>query len=260
MASYFGSVLVLFLAFPLPFILYVGLGVPAVAKMVDPVGFIAIMNTMFLEWTIVEKNVRMFTLEGPMLWNRLLWLAIGAGTLAFIHWRFRFAHRIAFDPVSWLKRRFAKRSTTTVPGHRSRTNRDHSVPRVRQSFGFATHVRQTLSIAASSFRMIAQSPAGLFLLAVFPTLLVLVVRVETEHWERRFFRAPDTSSRKHLTAPLTYAADYRVIVQLLIVYFAGELSLRERDAGLSENVDATSVPEWVLLWASISGSPSFSLQ
>jgi ABC-2 type transport system permease protein len=245
MASYFGSVLVLFLAFPLPFILYVGLGVPGLAKMVDPVGFIAIMNAMFLEWTIVEKNVRMFTLEGPMLWNRLLWIAIAAATLAFIHWRFRFAHRIAFDPMTWLRRRWGKRSTPIAPSA-VRERIAIPVPRVRQFFSFATHVQQTLSIAVSSFWMIARSPAGLFLLAVFPMFLVLVVRVESEHWGVPLLPHTGYILAKHLTAPLSYAADYRVIVQLLIVYFAGELVWRERDAGLSENVDATPVPEWVL--------------
>ena len=33
----------------------------------------AIMNEMMSNWTIVEKNVRMFTLEGPMLLNRAIW-------------------------------------------------------------------------------------------------------------------------------------------------------------------------------------------
>lgn len=51
------------------------------------------MNEMMSSWTIVEKNVRMFTLEGPMLWNRLLWLGISLVTIAFVYLRYRFAHR-----------------------------------------------------------------------------------------------------------------------------------------------------------------------
>jgi ABC-type transport system involved in multi-copper enzyme maturation permease subunit len=38
-----------------------------------------------------------------------------------------------------------------------------------------------------------------------------------------------------------------VIVPLLILFFAGELVWREREAGMSETVDATPVPESVLL-------------
>ena len=53
----------------------------------------AIMNEMMSNWTIVEKNVRMFTLEGPMLLNRAIWVGIALLTLAFVYLRFRFAHR-----------------------------------------------------------------------------------------------------------------------------------------------------------------------
>ncbi|HEX8244673.1 MAG TPA: hypothetical protein VF541_14300, partial [Longimicrobium sp.] len=49
-----------------------------------------------------------------------------------------------------------------------------------------------------------------------------------------------------LTAPLTLFSDFRVFVPLLIVYFAGELVWRERDARLGEIADAAPVPEWVL--------------
>ena len=37
-----------------------------------------------------------------------------------------------------------------------------------------------------------------------------------------------------------------MIIPLLIVFYAGELVWRERDAGLSEIADAAPVPEWVL--------------
>jgi hypothetical protein len=39
------------------------------------------MNEMMSSWTIVEKNVRMFTVEGPMLWNRLLWVGVRVADL-----------------------------------------------------------------------------------------------------------------------------------------------------------------------------------
>ena len=103
-----------------------------------------------------------------------------------------------------------------------------------------------LSIARGSFWMIAMSPAGLFLLAVFPMFLILVMVLESEHWGISLLPRTGYLLSKQMTAPLTQAMDYRVVIPLLIVYFAGELVWRERDAGLSENVDATPAPEWVL--------------
>ena len=245
LASYFGSVLLVFFTIPVPFVVYFALGKPALAKMLDPIGMIAIMNEMMTEWTIVEKNVRMFTLEGPILWNRLLWVSIAVALLGFMYRRFRFAHRTDSGLLSRLGRRFAAKVTLpdTVPPVRNAI----AVPEVRQTFGVATHLQQAVSTGWSSFWMLAKSPAGLFLLAAFPILLVLVTVVQSEHWGVAILPRTGYILAKYLTAPITYASDYRVMIPLLIVFFAGELVWRERDARLSENVDATSVPDWVLL-------------
>jgi ABC-2 type transport system permease protein len=47
-----------------------------------------------------------------------------------------------------------------------------SIPKVWRKFGFATHARQTCAIAATAFRTIAKSAAGLVLPAV--TMLVVL--------------------------------------------------------------------------------------
>jgi ABC-type transport system involved in multi-copper enzyme maturation permease subunit len=245
MASYAGSIVLFFLAYPVTLFLYLsGLAGPVAALLSDPIGVFAIMNEMMSNWTIIEKNVRMFTLDGPMLWNRLVWLGISVVTLAFTCLRFRFAHRTAADPLSWILRRFAR--TAPIPDTAVRTPASISVPQVRQSFGAATNLRQTLSIAASSFWMIAKSVPGLFMLVAFPMFIVLVLLVQSEHWGIPLLPRTGFILAKYLTAPLTHLSDFRVMIPLLIVYFAGELIWRERDAGLSENVDATPVPEWVL--------------
>ena len=240
MASYAGSIGLFFLSYPVTFTLYFsGLGERALLS--DPIGVMAIMNEMMSNWTIVEKNVRLFTLEGQMLWNRLLWIGIALLTLALIYLRFRFAHRTATDLWSrltqWLGRKMQTPDTAPLQV-------TISVPQVRQSFDFAANIRQTLSIAGSSFRMIAKSPAGLFLLVGFPMFVVLVLLQDSEHWNIPLIPRTGYILSKHLTASLTQFTDFRVIVPLLIVYFVGELVWRERDVRLSENIDATPVPEW----------------
>jgi ABC-2 type transport system permease protein len=241
MASYAGSMGLFFFSYPVTFVLYFS-PLQELALLADPIGVMAIMNEMMSDWTIVEKNVRMFTLEGPMLLNRAIWVGIALLTLAFIHLRFQFAHRTATDVWSRLRRRFAMKAPTpdTAPARIA-----IAVPQVRRSFGFATRVRQAISIARSSFWMIAKSPPGLFLLAVVPMFVVLVLHVESGMWGIQMLPRTGYILAKHVTAALTFFSDYRVIVPLLIVYFAGELVWRERDARISENVDATPVPEWV---------------
>jgi ABC-2 type transport system permease protein len=256
MASYVGSMGLFFLSYPVTVFLYFSrIARPEIALLTDPIGIFAIMNEMMSNWTIVEKNVRMFTLEGPMLWNRLLWLGISVTTLAFVYLRFRFAHRTA---TSWWKRR----RTAVIPSgarNRSRPERGLAVgqlaiPRlsarddsaVGQIFGFATHLRQTLAIASSSFWMIAKSPGGLFLLVAFPMMLGLVLMVDMQNWGVPLLPRTSFLMTKYLTATITNPLNFWVMVPLLIIFFSGELVWRERDARLAENVDATPVPDWVL--------------
>jgi len=245
MAAYVGSFGLFFISYPVTVFLYFSrIARPEIALVTDPIGVFAIMNEMMSNWTIVEKNVRMFKLEGPMLWNRLLWIGISIATLGFTYLRFRFAHRTAIDPLSRLRRRLTQAAAT--PGDDALGRIAISVPQVGQSFGFATHVRQMLAITTSSFRMIATSLPGLFLLVVFPMMLMLVLMVDMQHWGVELLPRTSFLMSKYLTAIITNPLNYWVIVPLLIIIFSGELVWRERDVGLSENVDATPVPEWVL--------------
>ena len=242
MASYVGSMGLFFLSYPVTFALYMA-GLGERALIVDPVGVFSIMNEMMLKWTIVEKNVRMFVPEGRMLLNRLVWLGIAFATLAATYRRFRFAHRVAWDPWALLTRRSRKAPPQDVdPG---RLPAAVAVPHVDQSFGFRVHVRQALSIARSSLWMLVKNPAGIFLLAVFPAFVVLVLFSNSEHWGVPLLLRTG-NILNDITSPLTQVVDFRVMVPLLIIYFAGELIWRERDAQLSDTIDSTSVPEWVL--------------
>jgi ABC-2 type transport system permease protein len=245
MAAYVGSFALFFLSYPVTLFLYLSrLAKPQIALLSDPIGVLAIMNEMMSNWTIVEKNVRAFTLEGPMLLNRLVWVGISLLTLSFIYRRFRFAHRTATDPVSRLLRRFSRtaRTADTAPAARITI----SVPHARQSFGFATHLRQMLAITWSSFRMIATSLPGLFVLVAFPVLLVLMMQVELQQWGVPLIPRTVEIVSRYLTFPVTDPINYWVMVPLLIIFFAAELVWRERDVQLNENVDATPTPEWVL--------------
>jgi len=113
-----------------------------------------------------------------------------------------------------------------------------------RTFGFATHARQTIAIAWTSFGTIAKSAAGLVLFAVAilgaflaPALLPL----------RGVSLLPSTAFvLKWLAAPVAGNPHVPwILIPLLIVFYAGELVWRERDAGLSEIADTTPVPDWL---------------
>ena len=245
MAAYIGSMGLFFLSYPVTVFLYFSrIGKPEIALLSDPIGVFAIMNEMMSNWTIVEKNVRMFTLEGPMLINRLFWIGISVVMLWFMHQRFRFAHRTANDLLSRLLRRFTGTTLATDPTPSVRSA--IPLPQMRQSFSFATHLRQTLAISGSSFRMLATSLPGLFLLVAFPLMLSLVLLVDLQMWGVPLLPRTSFLMYKYLTATITNPLNFWLMVPLLIIFFSGELVWRERDVRLNENVDATPVPDWVL--------------
>lgn len=90
MASYVGSVLLTVASRGVPFIA-LGLGLWGLADLLDPNGVIFVSRLLRVR-TPMETNTHLIGLEGSLLANRLLWIGIALGILAFTHRRFRFDH------------------------------------------------------------------------------------------------------------------------------------------------------------------------
>ena len=111
----------------------------------------------------IERNTRLFALEGLMLANRLVWIGVGMGALAITYRRFRFGPlrctRAAPD-------RFARREQAACTPDAQSSGCSERLVRPRGSaHGSASrpHARQTLAIGWTSFRAIAWSRTGLTL-------------------------------------------------------------------------------------------------
>jgi ABC-2 type transport system permease protein len=210
-----------------------------VGKLLNPLG-----NDLSPEWTPIEMSTRLIALEGSFLWNRLLWLGIASVTLAFAYLRFDFAHH----PASNWRSRIKRRAGTTPAAALSNSIAGSApifIPQIRRSFDLAARARQTFAVAWDSFRMIATRPSGILLLTIFALFTVLVLPLNMEHLDVPFF--PRTEYvLTFLTTPLTNTQTPWIIIPLLIIYYAGELVWREREAGLSEITGAAPVPEWIL--------------
>lgn len=241
-ASYLGSMLIFATAYivcPALFMLN-----PDLARLADPLGSIGVKEMADLS-SPIEMNTRLIALEGLFLWNRLLWLGIASGTLAFTYLRFSLVHHTASGWWSRLKRRTDAPSAANA-GSGIVEIRPVSVPQVMRTFGFAVRLRQTLAITWESFRTIAGSRGGLVLLTAVAFLLTIALPLNMNHMGIPFF--PRTEYvLTFLTAPLTNTQTPWVIIPLLIIFWAGELVWREREAGISEIADVAPVPEWVLV-------------
>lgn len=239
MAGYLGSFLLVFTGyFVASFLLFHrGLG-----RLLDPIGIRFILEDLSHLWTSWEKSWRLVGLEGVVLQNRLLWLAIGMGGLALTYAGFRFADH--GEGTGWWRRRRRREGHSAVPaGTGVASSTPISAPRVRRTFGFAVQARKTLAIAGTSFRTMATSWAGVGLLTVIPLLTILVVIDQMAAGGARLL--PTTALvAGELTGPLSDELSRWIFVPFLIVFFAGELVWREREAGVGEITDAMPGSEW----------------
>ena len=234
MAAYAGSVLLVFMGF---FIASAVLFGRDLGSLLDPIGIRYVVEDLAHEWTRAEQETRLVLPEGLVLANRLLWLATGLATLGIVALRFRFAHRA--ERSRW---RSKKRSVQTAPtpgriGIGVTAGPAVVVPYAPRASGAAVWVRQALATSWTSFRTLATSGVGLALLVAVPLLSVPVI---ADQVAGGLMALVPTTGRVlgELTSPLTAERGPWVIVPLLIVFFAGELVWRERDAGLGDLMGA----------------------
>ncbi|SIT81835.1 ABC transporter permease/M1 family aminopeptidase [Pontibacter indicus] len=221
------------------------------AALLDPIGVAGIVGGEMQTWTAPDKNTRLMALEGVFLLNRICWLAAAAGILWLAYRRYGFVHPVTNSRWPRLKRRSKAQTEAPAKGATGGAA-SITVPQVQRSFGFATRFWQLLAMTRASFGMIARNPVGLTLVgAIALASAVFGAFIMKENG------VPLLSTTQQvigcLAAPVGNVSSPWVVIPLLILYFAGELVWRERDAGLGDVADAAPVPDWVLFMGKFMG-------
>jgi ABC-2 type transport system permease protein len=195
------------------------------AAMLDPFGVAA--NARVTEyWSISEKNTRLVPLEGLLLWNRLLWLAIGAAIIGFCSHRFTFAQA----GTSGKARRAVETEVASEP--------------------------------PKSPRMVPVEPAPVSAWRLLPRMVWLNFRETVKNvyfgvialGGILFFITTSTTSGSIFgttTWPVTYqmlelvSGTFSVFMLVIVTFYAGELTWRERDFRLDQIHDALPIPTWL---------------
>jgi ABC-type transport system involved in multi-copper enzyme maturation permease subunit len=248
--SYLGGAFVFFASVVSWQLVAVVLGHWGLAKLTDPLGM-TLIGELAKVWTPGEKNVLVVGPQASVLANRFAWLGVALGVLALTYLRFRFAH-VGVDGRRGVRKRAGARLPTAgaatkgepVPGARDAATAQSApdaVPRIRRTFGLATRARQTLTIARESFQVIIRGWGGPALIALAGFVILIGPLV---FQDEGFPQIPTTGEFVNV---LEQSAEHAMwlVVPLLIVYYAGELVWREREAGLGEIAGAAPVPVWV---------------
>jgi ABC-2 type transport system permease protein len=196
------------------------------AALIDPFGTAA-FGVMTKYWTVDDKNTHVLSLAGLLLWNRVIWIAVGLLVFAFVYWRFSFSERAG---------RAAKPSPEEPAA--SQEPIPTLLAKATLSFGIGARLRQFLGIVRIEYRRLFKS-----VVFIVVTCFALVNCVLT-----LIFTA--TQGFGLTTRPVTYmmvqliAGSFYLFVIALITFFAGLLVWEERDARTDEVNDALPVPEW----------------
>ncbi|MGH9539576.1 MAG: M1 family aminopeptidase [Terriglobales bacterium] len=194
------------------------------AALIDPFG----TNTFAIAtkyWTVADKNSLTLGYSGLLLWNRLIWLGVGALVFAFAYWRFSFAER-----STKLKKK-RKTEETAIAGA-------VVIPEAEREFGPRAQWAQFWGSAKLEFRRLIKTiPFVVVTAAALLNCLTALIVNATEAYGNTSF--PVTYEMLELIAGTLY-----IFLIALITYHAGVLIWEERDSNNDEVQDTLPAPEW----------------
>ena len=184
-------------------------------------------------WTVSERNTQYVTLAGDLLWNRLLWFAVGMVILGIACRRFSFTDR-SFQ-----------RKASLPQTDEDCVLRHPSLPPVLSAYGWASRCRQFISQFRVDFWGIVRS--HIFIVVMLAGLLNTTASL--------ILSANEGFGVGSL--PVTYEmidiirGTMYVFLLAVMVFYAGALVWKERDANLDEVYDALPHPTWMVFLAKL---------
>jgi ABC-2 type transport system permease protein len=199
------------------------------ASIVDPFG----ANTaryVTEYWSIAEKNTLLMPFSGVVLWNRVLWSAIGAVMLVFGY--------VKFKPTFVTSE--GKRMSEVVDEQKEEISTSvMALPAVTRDFSMGASIRQLLGQIKIEFFSIVRN---LYFIVIVVLGVGFIIGVGLENIGQLY----GTN-----TYPITYevleltAGTFSLFMIVIIVLFSGELVWRERDKNVAQIYDSLPVPDWL---------------
>ncbi|MEL6562187.1 MAG: ABC transporter permease, partial [Bacteroidota bacterium] len=198
-----------------------------IAAMIDPVG-IGAYSVITQYWTVVEQNSQVIPLEGVVLYNRLLWLAIGILALVITFWKF------SFDSNPSKKTKKAAKVS-------EEKNEEVTIPTVNPQYGWTTSLQQVLDLSLFYFKWIfKQVPFKFIVLAGIIFVFIIGFLPGQAAYDI------DTYATSASIAA-TLNGSFGLFFFILLVFYSGELIWKERDVKINLIYDAMPYRDYVSL-------------
>ncbi|HZY80748.1 MAG TPA: M1 family aminopeptidase [Cyclobacteriaceae bacterium] len=210
------------------------------ANLADPLG-VTIMMELKKIWSANQKNTLLPAIENSAILNRLLWLALSAGMLLITYAAFR---------TSTISIKNKKAEGSAIKNGERLQVASPVIPKTLKSFDSSTRLLQISTVTRESFKLIATGWGWMALACMF-----LFVLLSGSMWFSDYYDIPELPVTGNLLGTLENVKDHGIwfIIPLLIIYYAGELVWRERDARMNDIVGAAPVPVWVSFVGKLAG-------
>jgi hypothetical protein len=194
--------------------------------LLDPLGGAAI-DRMTRYWTPFQRNTQLIPLGGILLANRPLWLGSGAIFFILAYVRFSF---------SYVVERSRKGKTLE---EKEALPAAQTVPVAHPVFSSSASLWRLLSLTRIQFTETVKNIFFVVLMLAGYLFAVVVASGVTAPWAIRTY--PVT----HMML-LMAGGSFLIFAIAIIIFYSGELVWRERDARLSQVIDAFPLQRWVL--------------
>ncbi|MBV9266964.1 MAG: hypothetical protein JO061_12415 [Acidobacteriaceae bacterium] len=201
----------------------------------DPLGLV-LSDHVTRYWTVVEKNSKLWTLSGAILYNRLLWCAVGLLSLA---------STLLFFPMSAeeLTRKGTARKAAKQRAQEGLEQKPEvlplvsALPRTRQIFDSVATLSQFRSLVRLRFLNVVRE------IPFWALCLVILILAFINGRAAGHFRDNNVWPVTYLILQMVTANG--VLWYAIATLYVGELVWRERDVHFDQIHDSLPVPTWV---------------
>ena len=213
------------------------------AVFLDPMGIKAFGYYMN-NWTVKEQNTLLLPIEGVVIWNRLLWLSISGFVFWLSYRRFQFTQTLDQTTPIFSRHKAIKEEINSSIGQKNALNFSRvtkvNLPEISLNFSAIQQLKNVWKLSSFEFNFLLKSKAFIGLMIVGLVFLLLYLTTVEARGETE-------------TLPMTYlmlklpGQFYAGFINAITFLYAGVLVHRSRMAKVHFLVDASPIPNWVLL-------------
>ncbi|UBF24331.1 hypothetical protein K9N68_21830 [Kovacikia minuta CCNUW1] len=190
-------------------------------------------------WTIAQKNTQLLFPDFSFLLNRILWLGAAIALLGWAASQLQFAPdaKTLQLPFPFLK----PRPTSSPPSPPALHPSLPPIPPAHPSFTFKDHLARVVHIGWTEFQFLIQN------LFTWVLIVGIVVSLFLAAFQAKdpFYHAALSPTTGRMLDTLNSVSQF--LITIVLIYLAGDLLWRERNARMNAFTDALPVPTWAVM-------------